>query len=31
MKDELERMWKNAAVAYFREISRHTNGGTGGK
>jgi hypothetical protein len=26
--DELERMWKEAVVAYFKVLSRHSPGGT---
>jgi hypothetical protein len=28
MNDKLERVWKEAVVAYFKVISRHLPGGT---
>jgi hypothetical protein len=28
MKDELERMWKEAVMAYFKVLSRNSPGGT---
>jgi hypothetical protein len=28
MNDGLERMWKEAVVAYFKVLSRHLPGGT---
>jgi hypothetical protein len=29
MNNELERIWKDTAVAYFKVLSQHLHGGTG--